>query len=142
MFKSILIIVVLSLLVSYCNVKTDKTDVSTETRQTNVPTAIAENLSVVEGKVISVKPLNERDFELEFKVTDVFPSTLPSLAVRGEKYLLIPNYVISSKNELIKNSRNKKLLTLRNSKAGEMLRLEIFLSPKNKWMIYKVLQKE
>jgi hypothetical protein len=143
MFKVILQISILIILFSSCGKETKTTKDTPPPIKNNAPAAIAENLSTVKAIVVSNEVKDSINFILKVKTLSVSESSsMPSLAVVGEQYSLTPNFAVNSKDEIIKNAKNAGLKKLKNAKAKDVLKLQIFLSPGNKWMIYKNLTED
>ncbi len=143
MFKLILQISIVVLLFSSCRKEIRSAKEIPPHLSSSTPAAIAENLSKVKAVVVSNEVKDSTDFTLKVKTLSVSESnSMPNLAVVGEQYSLTPNFAVNSKGEIIKNAKNAGLLKLKNAKAKDVLKLQIFLSPRNKWMIYKNLSED
>lgn len=102
--------------------------------------AIAVNKSFVSVKVLGINKLEGNNYKIKVKTLSVKSSPgYPSIAVINETYNLTPNFAYNESGKLLNNRKNKDLTGIVNSKKGKILKLEIFLSQKNGWMIQKVL---
>jgi len=134
--KIIVLLVSTFILISCSNCK--ETQSKDTTTQKN-PAAITLNLSTVEAEVIEVIK-NGNDFKLKVKVTEVESNeSLPSIAVRGEEYILTPNFRTED-GKLIDNEINKDLLSMKNYSKGQKFKAEISLEQKSGWLIQRVLK--
>ncbi len=143
MKKKIRIINVLFLLLFLisCTTKVSKKTVYPLLTQGNVQQqAIAVNKSFVSVKVLGIDKLKGNNYKMKVKTLSVKSSPgYPSIAVINEIYNLTPNFAYDESGKLLNNRKNKDLIGIVNSKKGKILKLEIFLSQKNGWMIQKVL---
>ncbi len=133
---SLLVLGSFLLLISCSNCKVNQTG---NNSNQNLPTNIAQNLSIVEAEVLEVIGSTD-NFKLKVRIiksqeTDAYPS----IAVAGEEYILAPNLRVDN-GKLLDNEINSNLLSLRNFSKGQKFNAEISLTQKNGWLIQRVIQ--
>lgn len=102
------------------------------------PNVIQQNLSLVNAEIINVENLESETYRLTARVISVEETeSLPSIAVSGAEYILIPGYQYDGER-LLDNDINKSLLELKTKPVGTRVNAEISLDNKLGWVIQKV----
>lgn len=136
----VIVLLIIPLLTSCSNCKVTKEEEKNQVQQN--PTTVTPNLSVVTAQVDEVLFKDETDYQikvtlLEVKETEAFPS----IAVRGDEYILIPNFRYD--NEImIENDVNTSLKMLSRVSANKKFKAEISFEYPKGWFIQKVLSVE
>lgn len=122
---------------SNCKNLNDNSD-KTFTRFDKSPNVIQQNLSLVNAEIINVENLESETYRLTARVISVEETeSLPSIAVSGAEYILIPGYQYDGER-LLDNDVNKSLLELKTKPVGTRFNAEISLDNKLGWVIQKV----
>jgi hypothetical protein len=139
-FYGSILLILLTLLYSCCSSKpTSKLSGQEQNNNQNIPTSIAQNLSIVTARVDEVLFKGDTDYQLKVMVLAVEQTAAyPSIAVRNNEYLLTPNFRYD--NEKLMNSDvNESLKKLGKLSKGNEFKAEISLENQKGWFIQKVL---
>ena len=133
----------LTLIYSCCNTKpTNGLMGQEQNKNQNIPTSIAQNLSIVTARVDEVLFKEETDYQLKVTVLDVEGTTAyPSIAVANNNYLLTPNFRYDN-DKLMNSDVNESLKKLGKLSKGKEFKAEISLENQKGWFIQKVLSLE
>lgn len=138
----ITILIVIPVIVSCgsCNNSSEKTG-NLILQKENNPTAIVQNLSVVTATIDNINFISETDFTIKATVlTAEQKSDKPSIAVKGNQYILLPNFRFGDDGVLIKNDINDALKSLGKLTKGQTFKAEISLDNNKKWYIQRLIE--
>jgi len=138
-----ILLILLTFLYSCCNTKPTNGLMGQEQNKIqNIPTSIAQNLSIVTARVDEVLFKEETDYQLKVTVLVVEGTTAyPSIAVPNNNYLLTPNFRYDN-DKLMNSDVNESLKKLGKLSKGKEFKAEISLENQKGWFIQKVLSLE
>lgn len=136
-FLKIFILLLAPVLVSCSNCKITKGE-ETNNNQSN-PTTTTPNISVVTATISEIQFNSETDYKIKADIMTVEATDrLPSMAVSGSEYTLIPNFRYED-NQLIESDVNESLKKLGRLSSGKKFKAEISYEYQKGWFIQKIL---
>lgn len=142
LFKVIFVLSSLLLFHSCCaDVSKEKIDTSYNKRINNSPAFVAINQSNVKAKIEEILLSPEGNFAIKAFITEVNENpAYPSLALAGNSYLLIPNFVLGEDKTIEPNEeKNIKLIQLSKRKHGDTFEAIISYENLKGWFIQEVI---
>ncbi|QQS35895.1 MAG: hypothetical protein IPM56_16900 [Ignavibacteriales bacterium] len=140
LFVSFLLLLAVTFLTS-CSTCKETKDSGTSTNQNN-PTTVTPNVSIVTAVVKEINSKNETDFTISATIVEVQETDrLPSIAVKGNEYKLIPNFRYDN-DKLIESDVNDSLKKLGRLSEGKSFKAEISYEYQKGWYIQKVISVE
>lgn len=136
----IVLLASVTLFVSCSNCKVSKEQTTNQNQ--DLPTTTAQNLSIVTATVDEVSFKNDTDYRVTAVVISVEETErMPSMAVAGNKYVLIPNFRYDE-GQLIESEGNESLKSFGKITKGKNFKAEISYEYQKGWYIQKVLSVE
>lgn len=116
--------------------------ISTQAGKGTAPkTVVQQNRSEIRAEVIELKDIENNSFGVVVRILDVAEDpSFPSIALKNMVYEIHPGFVLDEKNELADNQRNRRLLSLKHKKKGDIINGIIFLNAENKWIIKDLME--
>lgn len=146
---SIILLIVLSTLFTSCksdNIQNEKIKTDTTKQEIKQPTnpnnpaSVQINRSNVIIEVLGMGKNDDGTFSLKGKVIEIFEDeAYPSIAVKGETYVLKPNIRVNEDMKVIDSEVNSNLRELSNLEEGKKFQAYITLDNKE-WLIQEVIK--
>ncbi len=108
------------------------------------PAAVKANSTIVTATVDSVVVLDDVHYKMAIHTTSAEAAgELSSLAEKGQSMVVTPEYVLTEEGkEDPASDRNRKLLSLRAAKPGQIIRGLVSLRQDGKWVLTEVFEHE